>query len=346
MGLTCRIEKKAFGKVENGREACLYEVHGSNGMGFSVSDFGATLVSLWVPKPEEGAVDVLLGYDCAAGYESNDGHLGATVGRNANRIAKGQYELNAKVYKMDQNDGENNLHSGPDYYGMRFWETEELRDGIRFTLYSPDKDQGHPGNAEIKVEYTLTEEQGVRLAYHGVCDQDTVMNLTNHSYFNLEGPEGKSILSHRLQIHSHQFTATDGHLIPTGELVAVKGTPMDFTVMKEIGRDIEEDYPALKLAGGYDHNFVLDNQGGFALVAIYQACGRRMEVYTDLPGIQIYTSNFLKAEGKSHAQYGRFSGICFETQYYPDSVNHSSFPSPILKKGESFQSVTEYRFFW
>lgn len=346
MSLTCRIEKKPFGKVKSGRDAYLYEVHGSNGMGFAVSDFGATLVSLWIPGPEEKETDVLLGYDCAAGYESNGGHLGATVGRSANRIAKGKYELNGQIYQLAQNNGENNLHSGPDYYGKRFWETEELKEGIRFTLHSPDGDQGHPGNAKITVEYTLTEEQGVRLAYHGACDQDTVMNLTNHSYFNLEGPEGKRILPHRLQICSHRFTATDEHLIPTGELVAVEETPMDFTVMKEIGRDIEADYPALKLAGGYDHNYVLDNQGSFALAAVYEASGRRMEVYTDLPGMQIYTGNSLETEGKNHARYGRFSGICFETQYFPDSVNHPSFPSPILKKGESFQSVTEYRFSW
>lgn len=346
MSLTCRIEKKPFGRIKSGREACLYEVYGSNGIGFSVSDFGATLVSLWVPGPEEKKTDVLLGYDCAAGYENGGGHLGAAVGRYANRIAGGRYELNGKVYQLAHNDGENNLHSGPDYYGKRFWEAEELKDGIRFTLHSPDGDQGHPGNAEITVTYTLTKEQGVRLAYHGICDQDTVMNLTNHSYFNLEGPEGKSILSHRLQIHSRQFTATDGRLIPTGELTAVEGTPMDFTVMKEIGRDVRADYSALKLAGGYDHNYVLDNQGSFALAAVYEAGGRRMEVYTDLPGMQVYTGNFLKDEGKNHARYGQFSGICFETQYYPDSVNHPAFPSPVLKKGESFRSVTEYRFSW
>lgn len=346
MSFVCTIEKKSFGKVKDGSEAVLYEVRGSNGMGFDVSDFGATLVSVWIPGPEGSVTDVILGYDSVEGYECDAGHLGATVGRNANRIAEGRYTLNGKVYQMNRNDGENNLHSGPDYYGKRFWKAELLENGVRFMLDSPDGDQGHPGNAEITVEYTLTEEQGIRLTYHGICDQDTVMNLTNHSYFNLEGAEGKSILSHRLQIRARQFTPTDENLIPTGELLSVEGTPMDFNDMKEIGRDIGADYPALKLAGGYDHNYALDNKGGFALAAVYQACGRGMEVYTDLPGMQIYTANFLKTEGKKHAAYGRHSGICFETQYYPDSVNHASFSSPVLKKGEPFQSVTEYRFFW
>lgn len=346
MSLICTVEKKPFGKVKNGREAALYEVRGSDGMGFAVSDFGATLVSLWIPGPEGIVTDVVLGYDCAAGYEDNDGHLGATVGRSANRIANGQYKLNGTIYQTDQNDGENNLHSGRDYYGKRFWETELLENGVRFTLHSPDGDQGHPGNAEITVDYTLANDHGLRLAYHGICDQDTVMNLTNHSYFNLEGPEGKCILPHQLQIYACQFTPTDANLIPTGELVSVDGTPMDFNVMKEIGRDIGAEYPALKLAGGYDHNYVLENNGQFALAAVYQACGRRMEVYTDLPGMQIYTANFLKAEGKHHAAYGKYSGICFETQYYPNSINIPSFPSPMLKKGEPFQSATEYHFSW
>lgn len=346
MSLVCTIEKKSFGKVKDGSEASLYEVRGSNGMGFSVSDFGATLVSLWIPGPEEAVSDVILGYDCAAGYENNGGHLGATVGRSANRIAGGRYTLNGKVCQLDQNNGENNLHSGLNYYGKRFWETELLNDGVRFALSSPDGDQGHPGNARITVDYTLTEERGVRLTYHGICDQDTVMNLTNHSYFNLEGAEGKSVLPHQLQVYARQFTPTDGSLIPTGELVSVDGTPMNFNVMKEIGRDIGADYPALKLAGGYDHNYVLDNNGKFALAAVYQAYGRRMEVYTDLPGMQIYTANFLEVEGKNHAAYGKYSGVCFETQYFPNSINVPSFPSPVLKKGESFRSVTEYRFSW
>lgn len=346
MSQNCKIEKKSFGTVKNGTEAWLYEVRGADGMGFAVSDYGASLVSVWIPGPDGEPVDVVLGYDSVAGYETGSGHLGAMVGRNANRIAGGQYVLNGKTITLAVNNGPNNLHSGPDYYGKRFWEAAVCDQGVRFTLHSPDQDQGHPGNADITVEYTLTAEHGVRLSYTAVCDQDTLMNLTNHSYFNLEGPEGNSVLSHEVQILADTFTIADENAIPTGTLTPVAGTPMDFTRMKTVGQEIASAYQPLIWSGGYDHNYVLVRPGQWKQAAVYQACGRKMEVYTTLPGIQFYTANGLSAAGKGNAVYGRHSAVCFESQYYPNSVNMPDFPSPILKKGDTYHVVTEYRFSW
>ncbi len=341
---TYQIEKKPFGTVADGTEAWLYTVTAEGGMGFSVTDYGATLVSVWVPDRNGCVQDVVLGYDDVSGYEKNSGHLGAVVGRSANRIAGGRYTLNGRVYQLAVNNGPNNLHSGPDYYDKRFWQVQELEQGVQFTLHSPDMDQGHPGNADITVTYMLTEENGVLLDYQASCDQDTVMNLTNHSYFNLDGAEGKSVLNHQVWIDADFFTIADENAIPTGELAPVAGTPMDFTEMKTLGRDIRADYQPLVWAGGYDHNYVLNHPGTDRPAAVYQNGGLRMEVYTSLPGLQLYTSNGLKAEGKNHAQYGPFSAVCFETQYYPNSINIPAFPSPVLRKGEKYHAVTEYRF--
>ena len=237
-----------------------------------------------------------------------------------------------------------------DFYNQRMWKVKETADDhITFELDSPDGDQGYPGNASIRVTYTLTDENEVKIHYEGTCDQDTIFNMTNHAYFNLAGHESGPALSQMVYIDSDAITAVDKVLIPTGEIRKVMGTPMDFSDFKPIGRDIEADYDQLKLGGGYDHNWILNHESGvfsLAAVAIDEESGRKMEVYTDLPGVQFYTGNFLDGQvpGKGGVKYARRQGYCFETQYYPNAVNMPGFASPIVKKGEKYDTTTSYKF--
>ena len=238
-----------------------------------------------------------------------------------------------------------------DFYRNRIWaaEYETGINQVSFTLESPDGDQGYPGNASIRVTYTLTDENEVKIHYEGICDQDTIFNMTNHAYFNLAGHESGPALSQMVYIDSDAITAVDKVLIPTGEIRKVMGTPMDFSDFKPIGCDIEADYDQLKLGGGYDHNWILNHEAGvssLAAAAIDEESGRKMEVYTDLPGVQFYTGNFLDGQvpGKGGVKYARRQGYCFETQYYPNAVNMPGFASPIVKKGEKYDTTTSYKF--
>ncbi|MFR5602365.1 MAG: aldose epimerase family protein [Lachnospiraceae bacterium] len=346
-------EKVPFGQTPDGGQAFLYTLVNQNQARASFTNLGATWVSMMVPDENGGQTDVILGYDNAETYWKEDEFLGAVVGRNANRIAGGKFELNGVPYRLTVNNGPNNLHSGLDFYKLRLWEVQvnetELGTQISFSLFSPDGDQGYPGNANITVAYTLTEDNCVMIQYHMVCDQDTIANFTNHCYFNLEGPGSSSVLAQKVWIHADSYTEADEVSIPTGEIVPVKGTPMDFTEPKAIGQEIGSDYRALVLGNGYDHNWVLnDYDGQVRLIATLEEekSGRKMEVYTDLPGVQFYTGNYLKGlyPGKEGTHYGPRSGCCFETQYYPDSINQSQFPSPILKAGEEYKTTTIYRF--
>lgn len=336
-------------KTRNFGNATLYTFENKNGMIMEVTDFGATLYSLIVPDKDGNPVDVNLGYDDPQGYMGPSGTgFGATIGRNGNRIAKAQFTLNGKVYELDKNNSGNNLHSGLDYYHYRMWNVKgTTENSITFSLHSPDGDQGYPGTLDIDVTYTLTDDNELRIDYDGIVDADTIVNMTNHSYFNLNGHASGNILEHELWVDADAYTATDAELIPTGEIVAVEGTPMDFRTKKLVGRDIDADYEATKLGGGYDHNWCLNNDGKFAKVIELSSelSGITMEVYTDLPGVQIYAGNFLKNElGKDGIVYKHRQGICFETQYYPDAINHENFPSPVCKKGEEYKTTTIYKF--
>ena len=336
-------------KTRSFGNATLYTFENKNGMIMEVTDFGATLYSLIVPDKDGNPVDVNLGYDDPQSYMGPSGTgFGATIGRNGNRIAKAQFTLNGKVYELDKNNNGNNLHSGLDYYHYRMWNVKgTTENSITFSLHSPDGDQGYPGTLDIDVTYTLTDDNELRIDYDGIVDADTIVNMTNHSYFNLNGHASGNILEHELWVDADAYTATDAELIPTGEIVAVEGTPMDFRTKKLVGRDIDADYEATKLGGGYDHNWCLNNDGKFAKVIELSSelSGITMEVYTDLPGVQIYAGNFLKNElGKDGIVYKHRQGICFETQYYPDAVNHENFPSPICKAGEKYQTTTVYKF--
>lgn len=343
------MKQRSFGKNSKGEAATLYTFENKNGVVMEVSDFGATLYSLLVPDKEGNLCDVVLGYDDPLGYEGPAGtFFGATVGRNANRICKGKYTLNGKEYQLDTNNNGNNLHSGLDFYSFRIWNVKETTENsITFSLHSPDGDQGYPGALDMDVTYTLTEDNAVQIDYYGVPDQDTIVNMTNHSYFNLNGHASGNVLDQEVWIDADSFTRADETSIPTGEIVPVEGTPMDFRVKKTVGRDIEESYEALVFGKGYDHNWCLNNQGKFAKVAEMSSelSGITMEVYTDLPGVQIYTGNYIFAEtGKGGVIYKQRQGMCFETQYYPDAINHDNFPSPVCKAGEVYQTRTTYKF--
>ena len=342
------MHTRPFGLNHSGEAATLYTFENKNGMVMEVTDFGATLYSLQVPH-QGRKLDVVLGYDAPAGYEGPAGtFFGATVGRNANRIAGGKFTLDGKTYQLDVNNGPNNLHSGLDFWSFRIWQVKETTENaITFFLHSPDGDQGYPGAVDVEVTYTLTEENAVRIRYLALPQEQTLINLTNHSYFNLNGHDSGTILDHSVWLDADHFTRADAVSIPTGEIIPVAGTPMDFRTPKTVGRDIDMDYEALNFGMGYDHNWCLNNGGAFAKIATLTGdkTGLVMDVYTDLPGVQIYTGNFIDNEpGKLGVVYPRRAGICFETQFYPDSVNHPNFPSPIFQAGEVFESITEFIF--
>ncbi len=349
--MTIKVEK--LGETREKEQVDLYTLTNENGVSASFTNLGAIWVSMFVPDRNGEMADVLLGYDTLENWMLNPPHCGAVIGRNANRIAGASFMLNGTRYMLGKNNGPNNLHSGPDLYRTRVWEVEleesSLGSRVSFSLMSPDGDQGFPGNASITVTYTLTPDDGVSVTYHMVSDADTVANFTNHAYFNLRGHDSGSVLDHQVWIDADGFTPTDEELIPTGEVVPVKGTPMDFTVMKPIGRDIHADDPRLKIAGGYDHNWALNHQPGelaLSARAYDPVSGRVMEVYTDLPGMQFYTANSISREpaGKNGTVYQAWNGYCFETQYFPDAINKPGFASPILKAGETYSTTTVYRF--
>ena len=300
--------RNLFGKTSAGEEAYLYELKNGNGMSVLVSDYGATIVGIIVPDGKGGKKDVVLGYDDVSGYEAGTCFFGGVIGRVANRIGGAQFELGGKTYCLAKNDHGNTLHSGVPFTSQRIWNVAEIKEsGVTLSLYSPDMDQGYPGNVELKVTYHLTEENELVIRYAGVPDRDTLLNLTNHSYFNLAGHDSGDILSQEVVICADAFTRADAESIPTGEIVPVEGTPMDFRTPKEIGQEIEADYEALRFGEGYDHNYVL-NGAGMRKVAAMSAKDTKisMEVYTDLPGMQFYTANFVDGEkGKEGAVYGK-----------------------------------------
>lgn len=346
-------KKELWGNMPDGRDVYLYTLVNKNRVSASFTNLGAVWVSMNVPDRTGRLVDVVLGYDNAAQYVLNPPHFGAPIGRNANRIAGAKFSINGKEYELEANNGPNNLHSGPDYYQSRLWDSEvEEHDrgtSISFSLLSPDGDQGFPGNAKITVTYTLTPDDSLEISYHMICDTDTIANFTNHSYFNLDGQDAADAMKQQVWIDGDAFTRTDEGSIPTGEILPVKGTPMDFTVMKSIEQDIYEEYEALIFGKGYDHNWVLNHPPGeISLCAAAQSdrSGIRMEVYTDLPGMQFYTANFLNdgMRGKGGTVYSKRCCYCFETQYYPDSVNKPEFPSPVLMAGEEYKTTTIYKF--
>ena len=341
------MSKTSFGQTAKGEETFLYTIT-NQGIRATVTDYGATLVSLYIENGDGQEVDVVLGYDQAWGYEKGTYFFGCPVGRSANRIKGATFEIDGVTYKLDKNENDNNLHSGLDFYHNRIWKVEEItEESITFSLNSPDGDQGYPGNLHIFMTYECTQDKMFKITYWGIPDKDTIINLTNHSYFNLNGHDQGDILNHLVTIDADYYTKTDDQFIPTGILVEVDDTPMDFRKERRIGEDINSDYEAIRLGGGYDHNWALNSDGDFQKVAEARGdlSGIKMEVYTDLPGVQFYTGNFMvDGPGKEEAIYPTRGGFCLETQFFPDAIHHENFVSPITKAKEEYHSVTGYRF--
>ena len=342
------VETSKFGSLDDGQAVDLYTLKNAKGATAKVISYGATLTELWVPDRTGKLGDVVLGFDNPQGYVGKHPWFGATVGRVANRIAKGKFTLEGKEYSLEINDPPNNLHSGSKDLSRVVWKAEPVyeRDAaaVRFTYDSPDGDEGFPGNLSVTVLYRLTNHNELELEYTATADQATPVNLTNHSYFNLDGD--KNILGQVLQLNAEKYTPVDATLIPTGEIRAVKGTPLDFTSPVAIGAHIAEMKGD---PGGYDHNFVLSTEAvklKLAARVFDAASGRQMEVWTTEPGVQFYSGNFLDGTltGKRGVVYRKHSGFCLETQHYPDAVNHPAFPSVILRPGSVYSTQTIYRF--
>lgn len=336
--------KASFGFLPTGEETFLYTIS-CGGITAAATDYGAALVQLLVPDRSGNVADVVLGYDDCNGYRTANGaFLGATVGRNANRTKDACFVLNGQTFAMNPNENGNNLHSGPDSFNLRLWKAVDHRkDSVTFELFSPHGDQGFPGNATIRVTYSLDPEGGLHIVYDAVSDRDTVFNMTNHSYFNLAGQERlDAAMNQILTIPGRFFNPDDRQNIPTGELRRVEGTPMDFRSPKAIGQDIGEDYEPLHLQGGFDHNWEVYCNPCATLHD--PESGRTMAVYTDCPGIQFYAGNFLNETGKGGLSYGKRTGVALETQFWPDALHHSDWPQPITRAGETYHSETVYRF--
>jgi len=334
-------------KDSNGHAIQLYTLRNKNGMTVELSNYGATIVSINVPDKNGKVENVTLGYDDHAGLASGTSYFGCVVGRYGNRIAKGTFNIDGVDYHAPLNNGLNTLHGGINSIDKQVWKARVMNDAIAFSITIPDGQNGYPGNLKLKVVYSLREDNSLAIDYTASTDKSTVINVTNHAYFNLSGDPSRKNLDHELMINADRFTPVDSTLIPTGELRPVKGTPFDFTIAKAIGKDIEADDEQLKFGGGYDHNFVLNTNSKNvpAVVVKEKSSGRMMEVFTTEPGVQFYTGNFLNGAEKGRGvAYQHRTGFCLETQHFPDSPNQPAFPSTLLNPGETFKSQTIYKF--
>jgi len=344
------IQKTAFGKTKDGEAVDLFTLANSNGMKAKVMTYGAILTELDVPDRDGKLGNVVLGFNDLDSYLKRHPHFGATTGRVANRIAKGKFTLDGKEYTLAVNNGPNSLHGGLKGFDKVVWKAEpkETSDAVavQFTYLSLDGEENYPGNLTTLVTYTLTNDNELQIDYKATTDKATPVNLTNHTYFNLAGPESGDILGHELTLEADQYTPADDTLIPTGEIRSVKGTPLDFTKPATIGSRIAQ---VADKTGGYDHNFVLRGKGeklALAARAYEPKTGRVMEMYTTEPGVQLYTANFLdgKLKGKGGVVYKKHQAFCLEAQHFPDSVNQPKFPSVILRPGETYKQATLYKF--
>jgi aldose 1-epimerase len=346
------VSRAAFGRTPEGAAVDVFTLTNANGVEVRAITYGAYVISLKTPDRQGKLDDVVLGFDSLDGYLKSGSHMGSAVGRYGNRIANAKFTLDGKTYPLAANDGVNHLHGGVKGFDRYVWSAEEVRQGedvgVRFKLVSPDGDEGYPGRLETTVTYTLTPKNELVVDYAATTDKPTLVNLTQHSYFNLAGQANGDILDHELQIHADRYTPVGPGLIPTGALAPVDGTPLDFRKPTRIGARIDQDHEQLKLGRGYDHNYVV-NRTGAGLVpaarAVHPRSGRVMEVLTTEPGIQLYTGNWLGDEkGKGGRVYPRRSGFCLETQHYPDSPNRPDFPSTVVRPGETYRSKTVFAF--
>lgn len=347
------IEKK-FGVIEENVDINQYCISNNNGMEVTVTQIGVSIVSIMVPDKNGHIDDVVLGYDDPNKYYYNWTCMGGVIGRHANRIDHASFKLEGKRYKLKKNGQFCNLHSGYNGYQTRVWNTEKIdsdSNSVEFSLNSPDMDQGFPGNLHVSVTYMLNDNNELIIKYTGISDQDTIINLTNHSYFNLAGHQSGEINNHLLKLYSDKVTNLNRRMIPTGKISSVINSPLDFTRWKRIGEDIDKDMRPFCYTKGYDTNYVLSMEKGEIKKAasLYEpGSGRSMEVFTDLPGLQLYSANAMETHvrGKDGAQYKGRNAICFETQFFPNAIREKTFESPIIRKDEKFVSKTIFRFGW
>ena len=348
-----KVTKESFGKTPDGQDADIYTLTNGGGAEVKITNYGGIVTSLKVPDRNGKPDDIVLGFDNLAAYLKGHPYFGAIIGRYGNRIAKGRFTLHGVEYKLAVNNGENHLHGGIKGFDKVVWNAKPrtVANGaaLELTYLSKDGEEGYPGNLSVKVVYTLTNANELKIDYSATTDKDTVVNLTHHSYFNLAGQGNGDILNHRLFVNAARFTPTDAGSIPTGELRSVRGTPFDFTRATTIGARINQDYEQLRLGKGYDHNFVLNGKiGTLRRVARVSesTSGRVMEVWTTEPGMQLYTGNFLDGTltGKNGKVYQQRYGFCLETQHYPDSPNKPNFPTTVLRKGGRYHTITIYKF--
>ncbi|MGK7396849.1 MAG: aldose epimerase family protein [Candidatus Cyclobacteriaceae bacterium M3_2C_046] len=347
-----KIEKTSWGNTSDGEAVDLFTLTNADGMEAMVSNYGGSIVGLKVPDKNGDMADVVLGFENLQDYQEKGGSFGCIVGRFANRIAGGEFSLNGEQYQLEVNSPPNHIHGGKFGFCKRVWQAREFKSnrgvGVRLNLHSPDGEGNYPGNLDVQVEYLLTPDNALEISYHATTDKPTILNLTNHAYFNLAGQDQGSILDHRIMINAVSFTPVDENLIPTGDIAEVEGTPFDFSQYQAIGEGIEADHPQIQIGSGYDHNFVIrGNPGSLRTAAkVYDpGSGRLMIVMTTSPGMQFYTGNFLSGvSGKEGAIYARRTGFALETQHFPDSPNQPDFPSVTLNPGENYRQTTIYRF--
>lgn len=351
------ITQEPFGKLADGTETILFTLRNAQGVTAKISNYGGIVTHLLVPDQQGTLEDVVLGYDSLAGYLKETPYFGAIVGRYGNRIAKGQFVLNGQTYKLAKNNGQNHLHGGLMGFDKVVWkaETSQTNDGspvLTLTYTSKDMEEGYPGNLSTKVTYTLGQDNSLRIDYEATTDKATVVNLTNHSYFNLTGNTKRNVLDHEVTLNASKMVPVDASLIPTGQLLPVQNTPFDFTKSRKIGDAIDQTSDEqIKFGGGYDHCWVLNKpttNDSLTYVAkvIEPASGRVMEVMTTEPGVQFYTGNFLDGSivGKKGVAYQKRFGFCLETEHYPDSPNQPQFPSVVLQPGQTYTTTTIYKF--
>lgn len=344
------IAEKFYGLTKNDEEVFMYTIKNNSNMEVDIINYGGIIVSIRVPDKNGKIDDVVLGYDTLEAYENGDKYFGAIIGRCSNRIKNGHFKLNNKEYNLAKNNGNNHLHGGNIGFDKVVWEAKIVEENkLKLSYLSKAGEENYPGNLKVNVYYSLSDNNELKIEYHATTDEDTLVNLTNHSYFNLGGQATDNILNEKILINADKFTVTDDESIPTGELRDVSNTPMDFRELKLIGENIDSNYEQIKFANGYDHNWMLNSKGDLAILSakvIDEISGRTMEMYTTSEGVQFYTANFLdgKDKGKNERVYNKRSGLCLEAQFVPDSINHDIFNSCILNKDEEYNHTTIYKF--
>jgi len=366
-----RITKKDFGKTKDSEDVELYTIRNTKGTEVSICTFGGYVQAIRTLDKNGRFVDVALGYDDIAAYEKETQHIGALIGRHANRLAKGKVTIAGKEYQLYCNNGKNHLHGGKVGFDKKLWQAEATKSGLKLTYTSPDGEENYPGTLSVTVVYALSNDNELSIDYTATTDADTICNLTNHTYFNLGGYDSGSILDHTLQLFADRYTEADEEKLPNGKIRLVEGTPLDFRQPVRIGAHIEDDFDQLRFGGGYDHNWVIndvpldkeENLGSFgydpscpvdyvngglkkAAFAFEDTTGITLTMYTTLPGVQFYSGNYLDGTplGKNGTAFNKRCGFCLESQYFPNALEHPNFEQPLLKKGETYHSQTVYVF--